>query len=304
MIRTSLLVVGLALFAPAVPAFATASADVPVLNALEAACAAQAASAFEPGFESIGRPIAQLDLAATVDACWAAMGTGENDFRMNAWMSRAYYAAGQYEDAFYFADRAAQNDVPLGLYVAGVLYTTGQGVAADPNKGADLLMQAVAAGFTPAFHALALNLINGLGVEEDVALAVDFLRLAADEGFGPSATMLGYMYFDGNRLPKDDAEASRLMRLGAHNGDAEAYAVLGRFAEVGIAGPVDMVAAAQNYTTAVDLGYGEALLPLARLYLSGRGVDKDVGVARQLLSRAAEQGDGEARVLLKRLGQG
>jgi uncharacterized protein len=299
MIRASFLVMGLSLCNIATPVLATET--VPVLNALEAACAAQAASSFEPGFETTGRPVSMLDLDATVDACWAAMGSGENDFRMNAWMARAYYAAGQYADAYYFADRAAQNDVPLGLYLAGVLYSSGQGVQSDPAKGGQLLMAAVEAGFTPAFHALAISLINGTGVAVDTDLALDFLHFAADEGFGRAATTLGQMYFAGVGLPKDDLEAHRLMRLGAHFGDAEAFYELGHYAQDGIAGPVDDEAAVFNYFTAVDMGNHDALLPLAKLILAGRGTEMDPAMARELLKRAASLGNTEAQSLLDQL---
>ena len=299
MIRTRVLVLGLSLVGFAAPAIA--SEGMPALNALETECAMQAASSFEPGFETIGRPLSMLDLDATVQACWAAMGSGDNDFRMNAWMARAYYAAGQYADAFYFADRAAENDVPLGLYLAGVLYSAGQGVDADTGRGADLLMAAVEAGFTPAFHALAISLLNGTGVNVDTDLAVDFLQLAADEGFGPAATTLGRMYLAGVGVPSDEMEAHRLMRLGAHYGDADAFYELGHYAEIGIAGPVDPQTAVFNYFTAVDLGNKDALLPLAKLLLAGKGVDRNPAAARELLTQAAADGSSEAVQLLDQM---
>lgn len=219
------------------------------------------------------------------------MGTDENDFRMNAWMARAHYAAGQHADTFYFADRAAQHEVPLGLYVAGVRHSTGQGGLNDPEKGAELLVASVAAGFTPAFHALAISLVNGTGGVADAGLAVDFLRLVIDEGFGPAVTTLGYTYFDSTYLAKDDVESQRLLRQGAEYGDAAAYVELGRYAENSIAGPTDPQAALALYAKAIELGDMEALVPLTQLCLDGRGVRKDAGMAGDLLLRAAASGD-------------
>lgn len=229
MIRTTLIAFGLALVA------STAAMATP-LNALEAKCAAEAASKFEPGFEISGLDLNEIDPQRAVDTCWAAMGSGENDFRMSAWIARAYYAAGQYGDAFQFAERAAGEGVALGIYLAGVMYSKGEGVALDGGRGIDLLTASAEAGFVPAYHALAVNLINGTGVDAQPEMAVGLLQFAADEGYGPAATTLGYMYYDGVGVTQDDAEAARLMRLAAHLRDPEGMQVSAWFIEQGIGG--------------------------------------------------------------------
>lgn len=294
MIRTSLFVLGLLIAG-------TTTASAMTLNAMETACAVEAASPFEPGFETTGRLMEQMDAERAIAVCSEALGSGENDYRLNAWLARAYYAAGQYGDASYFADRAAEEEVPLGLYIAGVLYSNGAGVERDPSIGSALLSAGVEADFVPAFHALAINLINGTGVQTDPELAREFLQLAADAGFAQSATTLGYMYFDGIGTAKDDAESARLLRLGAHLGDGAAMHQLGWYAEQGIGGPVDVATAEEFYWAAIETGNAQSMVNLAGLYIEGRGLQRDLETAGALLARAASLGNPDAIDVLDRL---
>lgn len=271
------------------------------LNQAEAACAAEAASPFEAGLGTVGKPIQDIDAQRAVDLCWVAMGTGSNDYRLNAWMARAFYSVGQFEDAAYFADRAAAEGVPLGQYVAGILYSNGDGVAADAEKGAQLLVAAAEAGFVPAYQGLAISLLNGVGVAQDPSLAVEFLQFAADEGFGPAATTLGQLYAEGLGVQQSDAESARLYRLAVHLGDPEGMFELGRYAEAGIAQPADEAKAADLYWSAIEHGSTAPLMNLAMLYLDGRGVDEDQDLAAELIARAAALGDSAALELVEKL---
>lgn len=267
-------------------------------NTAETACALEAASPFEPGFETTGKAVEMIDPHRAIETCWAALGTGDNDYRLKAWMARAYYAAGAFEDAFYYANRAAAEGIPLGQYIAGILYSNGEAGPLQPEYGAQLLAKSGEAGFIPALQGLAISLLNGTGVAQDPALAVEFLQLAADSGFGPAATTLGKLYFDGIGVDQSDMESARLLRLAVHLGDASGAHELALYAESGIGGPVDKAKAAELHETAIALGNCASLTSLAMLYVRGEGVAQDLAKAGQLLERAADMGDEKAQQLL------
>lgn len=282
----------------AVALTATGTAHGAELNALETACALEAASAFEPGFETTGKTVALMDAQKAIDTCFAALGYGDNYYRVSAWLARGYYAAGSYQDALYYAERAAQEGVPLGQYIAGVIYSNGEAGDTQPEYGLAHLIAAAEVGFVPAYHALAINLINGTGVEQELSLAIEFLSVAADEAFGPAATTLGMLYYDGLGVEKDDVESARLLRLARHYGDADGVHELALYAEYGVAGPVDKAKAAALHEEAIGLGSRASLTRLAKLYIAGEGVAQDMETGRTLLQRAATRGDQDAAQLL------
>jgi TPR repeat protein len=264
------------------PAFAQSSFDN---------CASYASSQYEAGYESTGRDNASMDIPGAIAACEAALAEAPNSIAIKAWLARAYQNDGNSTKSVPLFEEAAAAHNVVALALLGDMLITGDGVAQDMARGAEMLRTGAELGFAPAQNSLGLSYDLGEGVAQDYAEAVRWYRAAAEQGLPRAATNLGLMYFEGlgtNGI--DYVAAAAWLQRAADRGDARAQYNLGRIYESGLMVEPSDAAAGSYYQQAADQGDMFAQNGLGYLLQHGYGMTADPSTAASWYQKAADQG--------------
>ena len=186
----------LGLMAPAVTA-------TPALAAAFDDCAAEAASQWEAGFETIGKDLSGIDTKAAIAACQKALKADDSSMQVKTLLGRTYYADSQDSKAVPLLEEAAKDGNLLALATFGDMLVMGTGIDKDMERGAGLLQEAADQGFAPAQNSLGLSYDYGDGVDQDYYQAQRWYRAAAEQGLPRAESNLGLMYQEGLGLERD-----------------------------------------------------------------------------------------------------
>lgn len=191
--------------------------------------------------------------------------------------SRIGVVSGGHVAALKWYERAGEGGVLEGFVRAAALITARvvpPGPGAREADAVAMLERAVAAGFTPAFTALAMALEYGAGAPQDTARARELYGVAC---LGAAARSTGAP------ASVDDAP------------DADACYFVGLMHAYGRGGPQNFPRALEAFARASSLvgarGHGPADFHAAKLHAAGQGVSVDYDVALALFTRAAASGD-------------
>lgn len=89
------------------------------------------------------------------------------------------YAQGKYAEIIRpLEENVAQNDAQAALLL-GIMFDSGQGVTANPQRATDLFLRAAEANIPAAQHRLALQYYQGRGVAKDSLRAMMWLHIAS-----------------------------------------------------------------------------------------------------------------------------
>lgn len=270
------------------------------------ACAASAASYFEPGYEGVGPAGTDFFYAYdAIPACEAAHAENPDSIEVMAWLGNAYALDNEAVKAAPLLERAAAAGNLVALRALGDLYILGKGVPRDQAHGLALLNQAGEAGFAPAGLSLGYCYEFGDGVAVDMPAALRWYTLAAEAGMTRAQLIVARLYREGAAgIVPDEAVALHWLQRAAALDDSEALYLVGvaylegRGTPVSLADARDAFAAASagyfargtnalGYMTELGLGL-EADPDAARsLYLDG--AQSDLPVAKHNLARLEEQ---------------
>jgi TPR repeat protein len=122
---------------------------------------------------------------------------------------------------------AAADRSPYAAWRLGRLFETGDGVARNLHRAAELYEAASRAGLAAAQNSLANLYLGGVGVPVDYAKALELYRAAAEQGFSEAELNLAGMYFQGLGVGRDYERAYEWARRAlAHRApDAPAFLV-------------------------------------------------------------------------------
>ncbi len=226
--------------------------------------------------------------------------------------------------------RAVKKDLPQALHLLGLLYLRGQGLAADREKGAALVIRAATAGLAEAELDAAKAAKLGFGVPQSDAKALYWWRLAGAQGKTAAQREAGLAYLHARGTAKNYDEAAKWLRLAALAGDppsqfalarlhqrrdwpnarseeavhwmkeaafsgiVEAQYRLGIFFWAGHAGKVDLREAVRWLCRAAENGSATAMTTLAGFLMTGNALPLNRQHAYTLLSAAAGKGDAGA----------
>lgn len=123
-----------------------------------------------------------------------------------------------YQQAFYWSEKAAAQDNPMALTNLGILYLYGHGVQADVPKALDLFRRA-AGKYFKANRYLGLCYAGGIGVEQDNAAAAAWYQRGAKAGDITSQYLLGECYENGTGVEQDMEKAVAWYKKSAERGD-------------------------------------------------------------------------------------
>ncbi|AZB65661.1 caspase-1, p20 [Cereibacter sphaeroides] len=238
---------------------------------------------------------------AAIAVCEIAVARHPEVVRFWAELARGYRAAGRYEEALHWQQKAVDAGYASAMVYLGQMYLDGQAVPRDFDRARELFEAADARGETAALTALAWIHRAGVGVPEDPARALDFYRQGAARGNDWAMTNIGEFYQKGLSVARDPVEAVRWYTAAAKSGELTAQTRLARMYQTGDGIAVDEAQARFWFETAAGRGVPNALTRLGLMYEQGQGVDRDLEAAARLYGRAAAEGDAEAWLRLGRL---
>ncbi|MGP3698916.1 caspase family protein [Rhodobacter sp. NSM] len=238
---------------------------------------------------------------AAIAVCEIAVERHPEVVRFWAQLARGYRAAGRYDEALHWQQKAVDAGYASAMVYLGQMYLDGQAVPRDYARARQLFDAANGRGETAALTALAWIYRAGVGVPEDLGIALDYYRQAAARGNDWAMANLGEFYQKGLGVPRDPAEAVRWYTAGAKSGELTAQTRLARMYQTGDGIPRDYGQARLWFETAAGRGVPNALTRLGVMYEERQGTERNLESAARLYTRAAREGDAEAIYRLGRL---
>lgn len=145
-------------------------------------------------------------------------------------------------------------------------------------------------GYAVAQNNIGVCYENGLGVSQNLNEAIKWYRKAAEQDFISSQLVLGYCYYNGNGVDRDPNLAFKWFMKAAEQGDAVGQCNVGGFYEMGWSVDKDMKEAIKWYKKSAEQDYEPAQCALGKCYLEGNGIPKDYDEGIRWIEKSAEQG--------------
>lgn len=161
----------------------------------------------------------------------------------------------------------------LGVFLVGIILTTGGEALAAGTTGSDLKQGAEAYG------------------RKDYTQAYERFLKAAGTGDPTAQTFVGYLYTQGLGVRKDFKEAFKWFEKAALAGNAIAQYNLGRLYSEGAGVTKDETLAAKWYLKAAEQGQVDAEVALGFAYKKGAGVELSMSEAIKWFQKAADAGN-------------
>jgi len=196
--------------------------------------------------------------------CQEQKGDDPNDKGDAAWDRK------DYDEAFKWYCKAAEQGHAGAQYSLGNCYYYGQGVPMDFVKAAEWWQKSAEQGNAQAQNTLGMCYLNGNGVTKDDAKSFEWTRKSAEQGDANGQCRLGNHYFKGMGVPKDYAKALEWYRKSVDQGGCVAQYKLGNCYETGEGVPQDYAKAAEWYSKAAEQGLASAQKALDKLKSKGK----------------------------------
>jgi uncharacterized protein len=197
-----------------------------------------------------------------------------------------------------FGPLADQGNAVAETYM-GIMYVSGDGVAADNARGLDFLRKATDQGFVDAQAVMGILYGRGYaGLPRDDRQAAIWNRKAAEQGHVDAEARLGEAYLTGAGVDKDYEQALPWLRKAAESGNDAAQAELGWMYETGASVAQNYAVALNWYQKAAQRGNAQAETHLGLMYYDGHAGTQDYAQAAVWFGKGAEQGNADAQVML------
>ncbi|HKV97760.1 MAG TPA: tetratricopeptide repeat protein [Gammaproteobacteria bacterium] len=132
---------------------------------------------------------------------------------------------GEYKEAAYWYQQAANAGVANAQYNMGTLYFNGEGVAQDYAKAHEWFMRAAKRGNKYAEFQLGMTYFTGQGVNKDPTKEIFWYEKAARHGVPAAAYNLGVIYNNGDEVAPDYVRAYAWLLL-AQKGNLDTSSAL------------------------------------------------------------------------------
>ena len=210
------------------------------------------------------------------------------------WLGVMYYngqgVAQNYEKAFLWTKKAAENGAADAYVGLGVMFCKGQGVAQNYGEAFQWFQKAVDNGDPVAYGWLVSMYYNGQGVSQNYGEAFKWTKKAAEKGIAAAYAGLGGMYYKGQGVAQNYNEAFKWYQKAADNGDADAYVGLGVMYCNGQGVAQNYNEAFKWFQKAADNGVAGAFAYLGEMYYAGDGVAQNYNEAFKWFQKAADNG--------------
>ncbi|SDG24835.1 tetratricopeptide repeat protein [Pelagibacterium luteolum] len=275
----------------------------PVLANEIARCADLAANPFQPGYERTGVDQRDLDVAAAVDACTAALAANPSDIDVRAWLARAYFVGRQFDAMYPHVEIAAEAGNALAQQLFGDALVAGHAIEPDWPRSVPFLMGSAEQGYAPGQYSLGLSYLYGEGVDADPDRAAELFGFSAAQGFSHAKTELGLLKVYGEGVDADVAGGLALLRDAAADRESFAMLQLGHLYYDGDLVDGDRQRALAWYLDADAAGESNAAGFAALLYLGKDGSERDLDAARRLAEKAIAAEDGFGHFVLGQIAE-
>ena len=216
------------------------------------------------------------------------------DISACAYLGKMYYegtgVAQNYNEAFKWYQKAADNGVTGAYTWLGVMYYNGQGVAQNYGEAFQWFQKAVDNGDAVAYCWLVSMYYNGQGVSQNYGEAFKWTKKAAEKGIAAAYAGLGGMYYKGQGVAQNYNEAFKWTKKAAENGAADAYVGLGVMYCNGQGVAQNYNEAFKWFQKAADNGVAGAFAYLGEMYYAGDGVAQNYNEAFKWFQKAADNG--------------
>ena len=210
------------------------------------------------------------------------------------WLGVMYYngqgVAQNYEKAFLWSKKAAENGAADAYVGLGIMYCKGQGVAQNYGEAIQWFQKAVDNGDAVAYGWLVGMYYNGQGVSQNYGEAFKWTKKAAEKGIADAYARLGVMYCKGQGVVQNYNEAFKWFQKAADNGIADACAYLGKMYYEGTGVTQNYNEAFKWYQKSADNGVTGAYTWLGVMYYNGEGVAQNYNEAFKWFQKAADNG--------------
>ena len=216
------------------------------------------------------------------------------DISACAYLGKMYYegtgVAQNYNEAFKWYQKAADNGVTGAYTWLGVMYYNGQGVAQNYEKAFLWTKKAAENGAADAYVGLGVMYCKGQGVAQNYGEAFQWFQKAVDNGDPVAYGWLVSMYYNGQGVSQNYGEAFKWTKKAAEKGIAAAYAGLGGMYYKGQGVAQNYNEAFKWYQKAADNGDADAYVGLGVMYCKGQGVAQNYNEAFKWFQKAADNG--------------
>ena len=215
------------------------------------------------------------------------------DISACAYLGKMYYegtgVAQNYNEAFKWYQKAADNGVTGAYTWLGVMYYNGQGVAQNYEKAFLWTKKAAENGAADAYVGLGVMYCKGQGVAQNYNEAFKWFQKAADNGVAGAFAYLGDMYYAGDGVAQNYNEALKWYQKAADNGITTGiYYFLADMFYTGKTGITDYSQAKKYAELAIKNDTLDVVghRILAKLYMYGYAVEKNIDKAEALIEQA------------------
>lgn len=234
-----------------------------------------------------GRPLEWFQKAKTGDA--------EAQYRLaNCYYNGNYNLKADYEKAFYWAKKSADQQYPAATFLLGECYDKGVGVTQNQSKATEYYNLSYNQALPLAQDGDTIaQVIVGLYmkvIKNDSEAAVEWYRKSAEQGCAYAQCVLGMSYKRGNGVSQDFDKAYYWFVKASKYEEPAALFNLGQCYYEGKGVEQDYKSAVNWFSKAAELGVALAQNNLAFCYEHGQGVSKDLEKAIYWFNKSAEQG--------------
>jgi len=251
----------------------------------------------------------------------AGLGHGKAQFVLGTMYLDGIGTEKNYEQAYYWFHRTAEQGDPDALNKLGWMCEAGLGVERDQSRAVNWFRQAAERGHLEAQFNLGAKYDNGEGVSQNSSEAARWYRLSAEQGFSDARFFLAqalesgdgvpinfdeaidwYILAceDGHRsakvklwshalsekyLPEDEEEQIFIEKLGVEMKSALAEFKLAFRLNIGDGVELNLEKSLDLYQTAANKGFASAINHLSVIYMIGRGVEKNLAKASVLKTK-------------------
>lgn len=186
----------------------------------------------------------------------------------------------------------------------GVMYATGDGMARDASRAAQLFEKACGGGDVPSCVNRGHMLADGSGVTKDEAKAAELFEKACTDGSAEGCGFHGVLLLEGRGVTKDLGKAAEALKHACEGGHDKSCGRAARLYATGDGVTQDLAVALGLYTKACRGADGAACASLAQMHEAGQGTGKNLIIAEMHYRRGCYMGNAEACADLGRVEAG
>jgi TPR repeat protein len=160
-----------------------------------------------------------------------------------------------YGKAYKLIKLAADQDLPIAVYVLGQMYDIGIHVAQNRKRAIEYYRKASDLGSPEALHDLGWSYLEGKGVRKNIAEGIRFITLAAESyDYAPAQHSLGVFFHDGKFARRNYKIAQKWFTKAANQSHYQAMLDLGWMYDQGLGMKSNPEQAAQLYMKILQFG--------------------------------------------------